>query len=196
MIVIDEQLLGYRLDEQIPQWYRGTVTAITHLRPGTVIKDEAIPGLLRTAREPTIVTLNVSDFWRRTQPDRRFCIVCFALPDSRADEIPGLLRRLFAAESFRTRRQRLGKVLRVSADAIRFYTFQSRRIEHMKWSYTSRFWTNSPSFATYLANGLQTDTDLPTLHKPPGDNPPKELATFFQIKCAIRSKSFMRMNAQ
>jgi hypothetical protein len=43
MIVLDEQLLGYGLDEQIQQWYRGTVMAITHLRPGTV---------KRTATEP------------------------------------------------------------------------------------------------------------------------------------------------
>lgn len=134
MIVLDEQLLGYGLDTQIQRWYRGTVTAITHLRPGTVIKDEAIPTMLQAARQPTFVTLNVADFWRRMQPHRRFSIVCFALPDSRADEIPGLLRRLFAAEPFRTRRQRLGKIVRVSTDAVRFYTLESRRIQHMKWS--------------------------------------------------------------
>ncbi len=134
MIVLDEQLLGYGLDAEIQRWYRGTVTAITHLRPGTVIKDEAIPTLLRTARQPTFVTLNVVDFWRGMQPDHRFSIVCFALPDSRANEIPGLLRRLFAADPFRTRRQRLGKVIRVSTEGVRFYTWQSRRIQHIKWS--------------------------------------------------------------
>jgi hypothetical protein len=133
MIVLDEQLLGYGLDAEIQRWYRGTVRAITQLRPGTVIKDEAIPTLLRAARQPTFVTLNVADFWRRMQPDRRFSIVCFALPDSRADEIPGLLRRLLATEQFRTRRQRLGKIIRVSTDGVRFYTLQSRCIQRMKW---------------------------------------------------------------
>jgi hypothetical protein len=47
MIVLDEQLLGRGLERDIAQWYRGTVRFITDLRPHTIIKDEAIPALLR-----------------------------------------------------------------------------------------------------------------------------------------------------
>ena len=47
MIVLDEQLLGRGLERDIAQWYRGTVQFITDLRPHTIIKDEAIPVLLR-----------------------------------------------------------------------------------------------------------------------------------------------------
>ena len=47
MIVLDEQLLGRGLGRDIAQWYRGTVQFITDLRPHTIIKDEAIPVLLR-----------------------------------------------------------------------------------------------------------------------------------------------------
>jgi hypothetical protein len=93
MIVLDEQLLGYGLSAAITAWYRGTVTDITALRPGSLIPDDAIPELLRAARQPTFATINVDDFWRRLAPDRLFCILCFALSDKRVAELPGLLRQ-------------------------------------------------------------------------------------------------------
>jgi hypothetical protein len=43
MLVLDEQLLGRDLDTALAHWYRGPVLFITDLRPGTVIKDDAIP---------------------------------------------------------------------------------------------------------------------------------------------------------
>ena len=91
MIVLDEQLLSYGLRTPIAHWYRGTVTAITHLRPGTVIRDDAIPMLLQASRRPTFVTINVLDFWRRLAPEARFCIVCVAVPHTRALEVPDLV---------------------------------------------------------------------------------------------------------
>ena len=106
MIVLDEQLLGYGLQASIGQWYRGMVTDLTQLRPDTQIHDDAVATLLRAERQPTFVTINVTDFWRQMAPEEHFSIVCFALPHSRAREISGLLRRLFALEPFQTRRAR------------------------------------------------------------------------------------------
>jgi hypothetical protein len=120
MVVLDEQLLGYGLQSAIARWYRGAVTDITQLRPGTTILDDAIPSLLRAVREPSFVTINVSDFWRRLAPDLGFAILCFSLPHSRADEIAALLRRLFRLLPFHTRRQRLGKIARVSFERIHY----------------------------------------------------------------------------
>jgi putative transposase len=94
MIILDEQLLGRNLEVEIGSRYRGSVRFITDLRPNTVIKDEAIPFLLRQQRQPTFVTINERDFWQRIMIDHRFCVVCFAIPDSQADAIPALLRRL------------------------------------------------------------------------------------------------------
>jgi hypothetical protein len=129
MIVLDEQLLGYGLQKAIAQWYPGPVVDITSLRPGSVIRDEAIPALLRSARRPTFVTINVQDFWRRLDADPKFMVACFALADSQAELIPPLLRQLFAQERFRTRRQRLGVIARISVREIRFYTVKSWKVQ-------------------------------------------------------------------
>lgn len=131
MIVLDEQLLGYGLHASISAWYRGSVTDLSALRPGTLILDEAIPELLRAARQPTFVTINVGDFWRRMAPDHHFCILCFALSDQRVGELPRLLRRVFATEVFRTRRSRLGTIARVSSHRVAYYTTDSWAVRTM-----------------------------------------------------------------
>jgi hypothetical protein len=83
MVVLDEQLLGRGIERDIARWYRGAVQFIIDMRPNTVIKDDAIPVLLRQQSQPTFVTINERDFWRKVPGDYRYCIVCFALPDSR-----------------------------------------------------------------------------------------------------------------
>jgi hypothetical protein len=65
MIVLDEELQGLGLETAIAHWYRGAVLIVKQLRPDTVIKDEAIPELLRQVKQPTFVTINHTDFWRR-----------------------------------------------------------------------------------------------------------------------------------
>ena len=99
MIVLDEQLLGRGLEQAISQWYGGSVKFIIDLRPGTVIKDDAIPHLLRQENQPTFVTINERDFWQKVIPDNKFCIVCFRLPDSRVPEISSVLRELLIIPS-------------------------------------------------------------------------------------------------
>lgn len=136
MIVLDEQLLSYGLRQHVVQWYRGTVIDITQLRPETVIHDEAIPMLLRAARRPTFVTINVADFWQRVAPEARFCIVCVAVPHTRALEVSILVRRLFAFTLFRTQNQRLGKMIRVSQRQVQYYTTADRTIQRLDWPRT------------------------------------------------------------
>ena len=99
MIVLNEELQGLGLEEAITHWYRGAVLLIKALRPGTVIKDEAIPGLLRRVRTPTFVTINHSDFWRRVTPEQSFCLLCLKITADQTDEIPHWLRRLQAGEA-------------------------------------------------------------------------------------------------
>jgi hypothetical protein len=129
MLVLDEQLLGRDLETVLGRWYRGPVLFITDLRPGTVIKDDAIPVLLHQQRQATFLTINEPDFWRKVAIDARFCVVCFALPDSSAREIPNLLRAVFRLPAFRTKTRRMGKVLRVTHTTVSYYTYRDRQIQ-------------------------------------------------------------------
>jgi hypothetical protein len=52
--MVDEQLLGRDLGTALGRWYRGLVLFITESRPGTVIKDDVIPILLRQQRQTTL----------------------------------------------------------------------------------------------------------------------------------------------
>ena len=128
MIVLDEQLLGRGLERDIAQWYHGTVQFITDLRPHTIIKDEAIPVLLRRQAQPTFVTINERDFWRKVATDQRYCIVCFVLSDARAREIPLALRALLRRPELRTKAQRMGKIIRVTNNDLSYYTFSDRQV--------------------------------------------------------------------
>jgi len=128
MIVLDEQLLGRGLERDIAQWYRGTVQFVTDLRPHTIIKDEAIPVLLRRQAQPTFVTINERDFWRKVATDQRYCTVCFVLSDARVREIPLALRALLRRPELRTKAQRMGKIIRVTNNDLSYYTFSDRQV--------------------------------------------------------------------
>jgi len=128
MIVLDEQLLGRHLEYEIEQWYRGKVRFVVDLRPNSVIKDEALPELLRRQQQPTFITINEKDFWRKITVDRRYCIVCFAWPDSRVREIPPALRTLLHRSEFNTKAKRIGTVMRVADEKVSYYTFHDRKI--------------------------------------------------------------------
>lgn len=124
MIVLDEQLLGRNLGKEIAKWYRGRVLFINDLRPNTVIKDEAIPHLLRQQSQATFITINVSDFWEKLKADKHFCVICFALSDARVSELPTTLRRLLKQSPFRTKRERVGKIIRVTQTTATYYSTQ------------------------------------------------------------------------
>lgn len=132
MIVLDEQLLGRQLEDEIAKWYRGKVQFIIDLRPNTVIKDDAIPELLRQQNQPTFVTINEGDFWRKVAIDGRFCVVCFVLSDARAHEIPSSLRALLQRSEFRTKTKRMGNVIRVTKEQISYYSANDRQIRQIR----------------------------------------------------------------
>lgn len=122
MIVLDEQLLGRNLETLIAAWYSGSVVYITDLRPNTVIKDDAIPVLLRQQSQPTFITINVRDFWQSITIDDHFCVMCFTLPDPRIREIAPTLRAVLQRPQFKTKANRMGSVVRVTGTGISYYT--------------------------------------------------------------------------
>lgn len=122
MIVLDEELQGLGLEEAISRWYRGAVLMVKELRPGTVIKDESIPVVLRKVKQPTFVTINWSDFWRRTKANRSYCVVCMKLSADQAGEVSSLLRQLLSRSGFGTKRERMGKVVLISRRGFQYYS--------------------------------------------------------------------------
>jgi hypothetical protein len=78
--------------------------------------------LLRQQSQPTFVTINERDFWLKVAIDDRFCIVCFALTDSRSQEIAPLLRILLQPPEFNTKAKRMGKVLRATDTKVTYYS--------------------------------------------------------------------------
>jgi hypothetical protein len=132
MIVLDEQLLGRNIEVEIARWYRGTVCFITDLRPNTIIKDDAIPQLLRRHNQPTFVTINASDFWNVVDADEHFCVVCFELPDSQAREISARLRALLGQQRFATKNARMGKIIRVTLGQISYYAVDERKVQRVR----------------------------------------------------------------
>ena len=59
-IILDEQIHNVHVPIALRSWI--TVSRVRELRPDTIIKDEAIPGLLRRLKHPIFVTINVHDF--------------------------------------------------------------------------------------------------------------------------------------
>jgi hypothetical protein len=132
MIVLDEQLQGPRIKNAISQWYPGKIVSVIELRPGTVIKDDAIPALLSQESDPTFVTINESDFWLKVPISYRFCVVCIALPDFRMKEVPELLRRLLRHSDYQSKAQRMGTVFRLSATEALFYSVNDSAVHTIK----------------------------------------------------------------
>jgi hypothetical protein len=126
MIVLDEQLLGRNLEHEIGAWYRGAVRFVTELRP-------ASPVLLGRQRQPTFVTIDERDFWQKIAIAPGFCVVCFAFSDSQAKAIPPLLRQLLRHPAFRTKAQRMGRVIRVTNTSISYYTWNDRTVRAFDW---------------------------------------------------------------
>ena len=132
MILLDENVHQQSIRASIAAWYRGQVRSLTTLRPNTLIKDEAIPMVLRRVRQPTFVTTNVADFWRRVPAHPRYSIVCVALPNERLHELPSLLRQLLRLPEFNTKAKRMGKVIRVSPSQLQYYERQGDHIAHVR----------------------------------------------------------------
>lgn len=133
MIVLDEQLDHHLVLKPLMKRTKGRVLSICELRPGTVVKDEAIPALLRQLRNVMFVTTNVSDFWRRVPAHLRYSIVCVPLPTNRQAEIPNFLTAFQRHAAFRTARLRAGKVVRLGPKEIWYYAVNEPAVPRLAW---------------------------------------------------------------
>jgi hypothetical protein len=133
MIVLDEQLQGLGLEDAVARWYRGAVFVVKELRPGMVIKDKAIPTLLRQLKQTTFVTINSMDFWRRVPADNAYCIICLELPTEQVKEIPVRLRQLLRLPEFKTKKARMGKVVLVRERRLQYYSPHEKLVYILRW---------------------------------------------------------------
>lgn len=136
MIVLDEQMSNRRVLNAIGKWYRGKVLFAKDLRPGSIIKDDSIPQLLRQKKsKPAFVTINVSHFWRKAPTDQRFCVVCLDISDffiRNMAPVLKLLNWLFSHPDFSKKKQRAGHVFRITADGlVQFYSHDDNRIRSL-----------------------------------------------------------------
>lgn len=133
MIVLDEHLDEGLVLRPLSRRLKSQVVSVRELRPGTVIKDEAIPTLLRQYRNATFVTANVSDFWRKLPAHARYSLVCVPVPTERQGENPDLLVAFHRHLAFRTVGQRMGKVIRLNKDEILYYVVNQRTVSRVAW---------------------------------------------------------------
>ncbi len=111
MIVLDDQISNRRRIAAIAQWYPGAVVSIRAQRPHGIILDSEVPTLLLPMRQPTFVTINYRDFNSVRFLHAAYCIICFRLEQRDADRVPGLLRAVLRLPLYRTKAQRLGKLI-------------------------------------------------------------------------------------
>ncbi|MCR4318272.1 MAG: hypothetical protein NUW37_18165 [Planctomycetes bacterium] len=129
MIVLDEQLNEPGLREEIERWYRGAVKLINDLRPESQIKDSSIATLLRNQSSPTFVTIDEAGFWKTISAGESYCAIVICVPSRSVREVPGILRETLKLKAFNTKKKRMGKVVRVTKDEIRFYDSADMKIK-------------------------------------------------------------------
>lgn len=133
MIVLDECISAQLLFDKLKAWHKGKVCSVNALRAATLVKDDSIPTLLRTVKQPTFLTTNVSDFWRKMPAHRAYCIVCFDLPNERILEISRLLRGVLRFTEFKTKAARMGKVIQIRHNHIDYYAVGSKQVFTLNW---------------------------------------------------------------
>lgn len=133
MIVVDESIESGLIIQAIAAWYPGQVLSIRKLRPGTLVKDDAVDTLLAQINQPTFVTINVDDFWYKMPVSRRYCVIAVEMMQSQALQLPTLLRHILTLAEFRTKANRMGKMIRVRPTAIDYYE-HDRQVHTCAWS--------------------------------------------------------------
>lgn len=121
MIVLDEQICRTPLQTAISRWHPGKVEFLTELRRSSLILDDAVPPLLLQAKQPTFVTVNYKDFWRKIEAHRGYCVVCISLENDDWAEVNPILRETLRLPEFQTKSARMGKVISWRNGKVTYY---------------------------------------------------------------------------
>ena len=126
-LVLDDQLDIVKVLPGLRTWISSV--RLQSLRPGEHILDDRVPEILLTCHEPTLVTID-TDFWTSKLCHSGYCIVYVEIDDRRQREIPKLLRRLFRHPRFRTRAERMGKVIRLTLAGVSYWDIGATTLQH------------------------------------------------------------------
>lgn len=129
-LILDDQLDVTEILPSIRRWI--TARRLQDLRPGELIRDDRIPEILLTLKSPTFLTID-HGFWDARLCHPKYCILYFALRDDQQQLIPGLLRALLRRAEFRSRSNRMGKVVHVSGQGIAYCQSQGGSLKTIRW---------------------------------------------------------------
>ena len=111
MIVLDEQLDWDRVQSAIKRWYPGKVISVRDFNPHKRVLDEEIPRYLLRLRQPTLVTINYSDFLPSEYLHPNYCIVRLKLTQAEALVVPPVVRSILLEPAFNSKAKRMGKAI-------------------------------------------------------------------------------------
>lgn len=130
LFILDDHLARVAVRERVLHW--ATAQYVRDLRPGEVVKDDRILDILRTLQRPTFISVDHS-FWNRDHRDSRYCIVYLALRGRDHGRAPDLLRRLLRLPEFRARAVRMGKVVHLGEDHVRWWQLGDQTEHAVYW---------------------------------------------------------------
>jgi hypothetical protein len=128
MNVLDENIIAPER-ERLRAWrihFRRIGEEIGHL--GMKDREEIVP-LLHTLRQPTFFTRD-HGFYRPTLLHPRYCLVYLEVG---ADETAAYIRRFLRHQAFRTRAQRMGKVIRTYHSGINYWQVNVKKEHALSW---------------------------------------------------------------
>ena len=131
LIVVDEHLPYDDVNQALRNWITAEQIGV-ELRGAKGLSDEQIPSLLRHLKRRTFITID-KVFYNRKLCDNAYCLIYFHLAMEQQNQIPILLRRLFRIEGFRSVQERMGKVIHVSSEQIRYYQRHMTGEQYLAW---------------------------------------------------------------
>jgi hypothetical protein len=129
-VVVDEQIDYDKVTALLKRWI--TAEQIGYEVGHKGFSDERITSLLLRLKRRTLVTID-REFYRRQLRHAGYCLIYFDFRPSQQSQIPILLRRLFQIPGFRTIRERMGKVVKVSATGISYWQLGVQEEQHLDW---------------------------------------------------------------
>jgi len=116
--VLDEQLALDQVLLPIRKW--ASIKRIDELRSGEVIKDDRVASILQRIRHSTFLTID-GGFWKSHYCHHQYCIFYFSLRDDQQKQLPELLRKVCQLNEFKTKRARMGKVVKITKSKIEYW---------------------------------------------------------------------------